>query len=211
MSQFFSIHPDNPQPRLIRRAADLLREGALIAYPTDTCYALGCHIDARAAADRLRAIRELGDRHHLTLACRSLAQVARYARMDNAQFRFVKARVPGPFVFILPATREVPRRLQHAKRSTIGVRLPDHRIVDALLDELDEPLLTSTLLLPGDALPLSEPDAVRERLERHLDLIVDAGPCKLEPSTIVDLTGDVPVVVRKGLGPIDGLEVIDGD
>lgn len=202
MSQFFTIHPDNPQPRLIRQAAAIMRAGGIVVYPTDSCYALGCHIGDKAAMERIRSIRGINDRHHLTLVCRDLSELATYARVDNTQFRLMKAATPGSYVFILEATRELPKRLQHAKRRTIGLRIPDHPVVDALLRELGEPILSSTLLLPGDELPHTDAAEIRERLEHQVDLILDGGSCGIEPSTVVDLTGPAPVVTRAGKGDV---------
>lgn len=211
MAQYLTVHPQNPQPRLIRQVADVVHSGGIVVYPTDTCYALGCRIGDKDAAQRIRAIRELPEGHHLTLVCASLAQVAQYARLDDFRFRTIKRITPGSYVFILPATKEVPRRLQHPRRKTIGVRVPDHAVVMALLAELREPLLSSTLLLPGDEYPLNEVEAIRSRLDRRVDLVLDSGPCGLEPSTIVDLTGDVPAVVRKGKGTTAGFGWVEGD
>lgn len=200
MSQFFSIHPENPQARLIRRAAEIIRGGGLIVYPTDSCYALGCQIGNKAAMERIRSIRSIDARHHLTLVCRDLSELATYARVDNRQFRLLKAATPGSYVFILEATRELPKRLQHPKRRTIGLRIPDHPVVRALLAELGEPMLSSTLLLPGDELPHTDAIEIRERIEHRVDLILDGGSCGIEPTTVVDLSGPVPLVMRKGKG-----------
>lgn len=200
MAQYFSVHPVDPQPRLIRQAASILRDGGVIAYPTDSSYALGCRLGDAAAARRLRDIRGLGDGHHLTLVCRDLSEIGHYARIDTWQFRILKAGTPGSFTFILRATREVPRRLQHPKRSTVGVRVPDHPVVHALLSELGEPILSSTLMLAGATEPLNDPHEIRQKLERVLDLIVDAGACSLEPTTVIDLAEDMPVVTRLGRG-----------
>jgi tRNA threonylcarbamoyl adenosine modification protein (Sua5/YciO/YrdC/YwlC family) len=202
MSQYFSVHPQNPQPRLIKRAAEIVRGGGVIVYPTDSCYALGCHLGDKAAMERIRAIRGVGERHHLTLVCRDLSELATYARVDNRQFRLLKAATPGSYVFILEATRELPKRLQHPKRRTIGLRIPDHPVVDALLAELGEPILSSTLLLPGDERPETDASRIRERLQRQVDLVLDGGSCGLEPSTVVDLTGPLPMVTRAGKGPL---------
>ena len=202
MAQYFVIHADNPQPRLIRRTAEIVRAGGVIAYPTDSCYALGCHIGDKAAMERIRRIRAVDPRRHLTLVCRSIAEVAVYARVDNRQYRLLKAATPGSYAFILQATRAVPRRLQHPQRNTIGVRIPDHRVVQDLLAELGEPLISSTLMLPGEETPLNDPQAIRERLEHNVELVLDAGSCGLEPTTVVDLTGEVPLVVRLGRGPV---------
>jgi tRNA threonylcarbamoyl adenosine modification protein (Sua5/YciO/YrdC/YwlC family) len=202
MSQFFAIHPENPQLRLIRRAADIIRAGGIIVYPTDSCYALGCHIGDKRAMERIREIRGVDDRHHLTLVCRDLSELSTYARVDNRQFRLLRAATPGSYVFILEATRELPKRLQHPKRRTIGLRIPDHPVVDALLAELGEPILSSTLLLPGDELPHTDAAEIRDRLEHQVDLVLDGGSCGIEPSTVVDLSGAEPVLVRAGKGPL---------
>ncbi|MBX3663719.1 MAG: threonylcarbamoyl-AMP synthase [Burkholderiales bacterium] len=202
MSQYFAIHPENPQLRLIRRAADIIRAGGIIVYPTDSCYALGCHIGDKAAMERIRAIRAVDERHHLTLVCRDLSELSTYARVDNRQFRLLKAATPGSYVFILEATRELPKRLQHPRRRTIGLRIPDHPVVDALLAELGEPILSSTLLLPGDELPHTDAAEIRDRLEHQVDLVLDGGSCGIEPSTVVDLSGPSPVLVRAGKGPL---------
>src|SRR3954462_6732637 len=175
MAQYFSVHPENPQPRLIRQAAAIIKAGGVIAYPTDSSYALGCQIGDASAAARIRLLRGVDDKHHLTLMCRDLAEVGRYAQLDNWQFRLIKQGIPGSFTFLLPATREVPRRLKHPRRSTIGVRVPDHPVVQALLGELDEPLLSSTLIPEGSAEPLNDPEEIRSRYERQLDLILDSG------------------------------------
>ena len=200
MAQFFSIHPDNPQLRLIRQAVAIIRNGGVIVYPTDSCYALGCHVGDKAAMERIRVIRAVDARHHFALLCRDLAEASTYARIDNRQFRLIKAATPGSYTFILQATREVPRRLLHPRRRTIGVRIPAHAVVRALLGELGEPLLSSTLLLPGDAAPLNDADEIRDRLERRVDLILDSGSCGVVPTTVVDLTADVPVITRQGKG-----------
>ena len=202
MSQFFSIHPDNPQPRLIKRAAEIIRAGGIIVYPTDSCYALGCHIGDKDAMARMRTIRGVDARHHFALVCRDLSELANYARVDNSQFRLLKATTPGSYVFILEATRELPKRLQHPKRRTIGLRIPDHPVVDALLAELGEPILSSTLLLPGDELPHTDVHEIRGLLEHQVDLILDGGSCGIEPTTVVDLTGPAPVVTRAGKGSL---------
>lgn len=200
MSQFFQIHPDNPQARLIRQAVAILREGGVIAYPTDSSYALGWRIDDKAAMDRVEQLRQTDRNHNFTVVCRDLSDISVYARIDNRQFRLLKAATPGPFTFILRATGELPRRLQNPKRKTVGIRVPDNAIVRALLDELGEPLMSSTLILPGDELPLNDPDVIRERLEQRVDLVIDGGPCPLEPTTVLDLTDEVPVVLRQGSG-----------
>jgi tRNA threonylcarbamoyl adenosine modification protein (Sua5/YciO/YrdC/YwlC family) len=200
MGQYFVVHPVSPQPRLIRQAAATLRDGGLIAYPTDSSYALGCQLGDAATVRRLRAIRQVDERHHLTLVCRDLAEIGHYARLDTWQFRILKHGTPGSFTFILPATREVPRRLQHPRRNTIGVRVPDHPVPRALLQELGEPILSSTLILPGQIQPLNDPATIRDELEHALDLVIDAGACHLEPTTVVDLGGDGPRITRLGRG-----------
>ena len=194
MAQFFAIHPTHPQARLVRRAADIVRGGGLIAYPTDSCYALGCALDAAKALERLRRVRGFDERHHLTLMCRDLAEIANYAIVDDASFRFLK--VAGSYTFILRARREVPRR--STRKKTIGVRIPGHPVAHALLAELDAPMLSATLLLPEDAMPLSDAAEIRARLEHQVDLVIDAGSCGTEPSTIIDLSGESPRVVRQG-------------
>lgn len=202
MAQYFAIHPTHPQPRLVRRAADMVRAGGLIAYPTDSCYALGCRLGDAKALERLRRLRGIDERHHLTLMCRDLSEIARYAIVDDARYRLLKGVTPGSYTFILRARRQVPRRLMHPRRKTIGVRVPGHAVSHALLAELGEPLLSATLLLPGDGTPLADPLAIRAKLERQLDLVIDAGACGVEPSTVIDLTGDAPVVLRKGSGSL---------
>jgi tRNA threonylcarbamoyl adenosine modification protein (Sua5/YciO/YrdC/YwlC family) len=203
MSQYFSIHPDNPQARLIRQAADILRQGGVVAYPTDSCYALGCHLDDKEAVGRIRSIRELDDQHHMTLMCRDLAEISRYAKVDNQTYRTLKAHTPGSYTFLLAATKEVPKRLQHPKRATIGLRVPDHAVTLALLEELGEPMVSSSLLLPGDDQALSDGEEIRSRLERKLDLVIDSGSCGFGLTTVVDLSGDAPILVREGRGAIE--------
>jgi tRNA threonylcarbamoyl adenosine modification protein (Sua5/YciO/YrdC/YwlC family) len=198
VAQYFEIHPTQPQARLVRSATQIVRRGGLIAYPTDSCYALGCHLGDAAALARLRRVRGVDEKHHLTLMCRDLSEIAAYAIVDNVQYRILKAVTPGSFTFILRATREVPRRLMHPKRKTIGVRVPGHPVARALLSELNEPMLSATLALPGDAQPLSDAGEIRARLEHALDLVIDAGPCGVEPSTVVDLTTDQPFILRRG-------------
>jgi tRNA threonylcarbamoyl adenosine modification protein (Sua5/YciO/YrdC/YwlC family) len=202
LSQFFSIHPDNPQPRLIRRAVEIVRAGGVIVYPTDSCYALGCHLGDKAAMERMRTIRQVDERHHFTLVCRDLADIGTYARVDNRQFRLLKSATPGSYTFILKAARELPKRLLHPSRRTIGLRVPDHRVVQALLAELGEPLLSSTLTLPDDDLPLNDAQEIRDRLEHQVELILDCGSCGVTPTTVVDLTGEFPVITRRGRGSI---------
>ena len=200
MSQFFQIHPENPQPRLIEKAVDIIRQGGVIVYPTDSGYALGCHLGDKNAQERIRRIRQLDDKHNFTLVCRDLSELATYAKVDNSAYRLIKSLTPGPYTFILSATREVPRRLQNPRRKTIGLRVPDNRIAQALLETLGEPLMSSTLILPGEEMPLTDPYDIRDTLEHSLDLIIDGGYCGFEPTTVVDLTGDAPVVLREGLG-----------
>jgi tRNA threonylcarbamoyl adenosine modification protein (Sua5/YciO/YrdC/YwlC family) len=208
MAQFFVIHPENPQPRLIRQAAEIISNGGVIAYPTDSCYALGCGLGDKDAQQRIRAIRGMDEEHPLTLVCRDLAEIAIYAKVDNRQFRLLKANTPGIYTFILEATREVPKRLQHPKRKTVGLRVPDHPIVQALLAELDGPLLSTTLQLPGDDQPLNDPYEIRDLLEHQVDLVMDGGYGDVDSTTIIDLSGEVPVLVRAGKGDIQpfGLE-----
>ena len=200
MSQFFQIHPDNPQLRLIKQAAHIIQSGGVVALPTDSCYALVCQLDDKGAVERLRRIRGIDEKHHLTLLCRDLSELGVYARVDNRQFRLLKAATPGAYTFILEATKEVPRRLSHPSRKTIGLRVPEHRIVQCLLEELGQPLLGTTLTMPGDEDSLTDADTIRERLEKLVDLIVDGGVCAHGPTTVIDLTGDEPEVVRVGRG-----------
>jgi tRNA threonylcarbamoyl adenosine modification protein (Sua5/YciO/YrdC/YwlC family) len=202
VAQLFTIYPDNPQPRLIRQAAEVVRGGGVIVYPTDSCYALGCHLGDKAAMERIRAIRGVDDKHHFTLVCSDLAEIALYAKVDNRQFRLLKAITPGSYTAILQATREVPKRLLHPSRRTIGVRVPDHKVVQALLAELREPLLSSTLMLPGDDAPLNDAEEIRERLGRRIDMVLDAGSCGITPTTVVNLAGEAPVVIRAGKGDL---------
>ena len=201
MAQYFSVHPENPQTRLIRHAVDIIRGGGVIAYPTDSCYALGCHIGDKAAMERIRRIRDVDERHHLTLVCRNLSEVGQFAKVDNIQYRLIRANTPGSYTFILRATRDVPRRLLHP-RHTIGVRIPDHTVAMALLDELGEPLLSSTLILPAHGVALNDAQEIRRHLEQQLDLVIDAGPCNGEVTTVVDLAGDQPVLLREGKGDV---------
>jgi tRNA threonylcarbamoyl adenosine modification protein (Sua5/YciO/YrdC/YwlC family) len=197
---YLEIHPRDPQPRLLRQAVERIREGAVIIYPTDSAYALGCHIGDKSALERIRAIRKLDDRHNFTLMCRDLSELSTYAVVDNASYRLLRAHTPGPYTFILKATGEVPRRLLHAKRKTIGLRVPDNRVALALLEELGEPIMSATLIMPGEDLPLADTDEMRERLGRVVDLLVDGGGCGLEPTTIVDLSGGAPELLRQGKG-----------
>lgn len=205
MSQFFQIHPDNPQARLVKRAAELIREGAVVVYPTDSAYALGCHLGDRKALDRIMQLRAVDKHHNFTLMCRDLSELGTYARVDNSTFRLLKANTPGAYTFILPGTSEVPKRLLHEKRKSIGLRIPANRIALAILEELNEPLLTSTLILAGESGPLNEPCDIRDRLEHQVDLIIDGGYCGPEPTTVVDLRDGSPVILRKGAGSVSAL------
>jgi len=200
MAQFFQVHPANPQLRLIKQAAEIIHGGGIVALPTDSCYALVCHLDDKSAVEKLRRIRGIDEKHHLTLLCRDLSEIGVYARVDNRQFRLLKAATPGPFTFILEATRCVPRRLSHPSRKTIGLRVPENAIVEALLAELQQPLLGTTLILPDEDEPLTDADTVCERIGKQIDLIVDGGACSFEATTVVDLTGDEPELVRQGKG-----------
>ncbi|MGZ8294777.1 MAG: L-threonylcarbamoyladenylate synthase [Telluria sp.] len=202
MSQFFQIHPDNPQLRLIKQAAQIIHGGGVVALPTDSSYALVCHLDDKGAVEKLRRIRGIDDKHHLTLLCRDLSEIAEYARVDNKQFRLLKATTPGPFTVILEATRAVPRRLSHPSRKTIGLRVPENTIASLLLEELGQPLISTTLILPddGDGEPLNDAETIRDRIEKQLDLIIDGGACSMEPTTVIDLTGAEPVLLRAGRG-----------
>ena len=200
MAQFFQIHPENPQHRLIVQAADIIRKGGIVVYPTDSAYALGCHIGDKDALDRIRTMRKLDKDHNFTLMCRDLSELATYARVDNAVYRLIKNHTPGCYTFILEATAEVPRRLMHPKRKTIGLRVPDNAIALALLAELGEPIMTSSLLMPGEEYPMTDPYDMRGPLEHSVDLIIDGGYCGLEPTTVIDLTGDSPELIRQGKG-----------
>lgn len=200
MSQFFQIHPENPQSRLISQAVEIINKGGLVAYPTDSAYALGCHIGDKGALDRIRAIRQLDKHHNFTLVCRDLSELSTYAKVSNQTFRLLKNHTPGAYTFILEATSEVPKRLLHPKRKTIGLRVPDNAIVQALLDELREPLMTSSLMMPGDEYPLLDPYDIRETLEHQLELVIDGGFCGMEPTTVIDLTGEAPELIRQGKG-----------
>lgn len=205
MALWLNIHPDNPQARLIRQVTDVVRQGGVIVYPTDSCYALGCHLGDKAAADRLRRIRRF-DKHHLfTLVCRDLSDLATFARVDNAQYRSLKALTPGPYTFVLKATQQAPRRLLHEKRKTIGLRIPEHQITQHLLEALGEPLLSCTLQLPDADGPVQDLEAVREQLEHQVDVIIDGGDCGLEPTTVIDMSGPVPELIRQGRGQADWL------
>lgn len=206
MAQFLQIHPENPQSRLVAQAVDVLRRGGLIVYPTDSAYALGCHIGDKMALDRIRALRKLDKNHNFTLMCRDLSELATYARVDNKDFRLIKSHTPGPYTFILPATAEVPRRLMHPKRKTIGMRVPDTPIALALMAALGEPLMSSSLILPGETEPMTDPSDIRDALEHQVELVIDGGFCGMEPTTVVDMTGDVPVVTRQGRGSADAFQ-----
>jgi tRNA threonylcarbamoyl adenosine modification protein (Sua5/YciO/YrdC/YwlC family) len=209
MSQFFTIHPDNPNPRLIRQAAEVLRNGGIVVYPTDSCYALGCHLDDKDAVARIRQIRQLDEQHYLTLMCRDLSEISHYAKVDNAKFRLLKSNTPGSYTFILEATKEVPKRLQHPKRSTIGIRIPDHPVALALLEELGEPMTSSTLILPEEERPLNDAGLIRNLLEKQVDLVIDGGAVGVEFTTVIDLTGEMPILLRRGKGDVApfGIEI----
>lgn len=202
MAQHIAVHPEDPQLRLIRRAVEIVRDGGLMVYPTDSCYALGCHLGDKGAMERIRRIRQVDERHHFTLVCRDLSELGQYAVVDNIQYRSLKKSTPGSYTFILKASREVPKRLLNPKRNTIGVRVPDHNVVRALLEEMGEPILSSTLILPGDERPLNDMDEIRDRLQNDVEVILDGGSCGVDMTTVVDLTGDMPVIVRQGKGSI---------
>jgi len=205
VARVVSIHPESPQQRLLAQAAEFIRNGAIVALPTDSCYALGCHLGDKEALDRIRQIRQVDDRHHLTLMVRDLSEIATYARVDNAQYRLLKAATPGSYTFILEGSKELPRRVMHPKRKTIGLRIPDHPVALALLEELGEPLLTTTLQLPGDEFALTEGWEIQDRLEDQMELILDGGPCGTEPTTVIDLTGSAPELIRAGRGSLEPL------
>lgn len=202
MAQYITIHPDNPQARLLQKAAEVVRQGGVIALPTDSSYALGCHLGDKAAVERIRSLRGVDDRHHLTLMCRDLSQIGQFARVDNARYRLLRATTPGSYTFILEGTRELPRRVLHPRRKTIGLRVPDHPVALAMLQELNEPLLTTTLQLPRDEAPLTEGWEIQDRLDDQIELILDAGQCGIEPTTVIDLTGRAPELIRAGRGPL---------
>ena len=206
MSQFFQIHPDNPQARLVRQAVDIIRQGGVVVYPTDSAYALGCHIGDKNALDRIRRIRKLDDRHNFTLVCRDLSEIASYAKVDNTVYRLLKHATPGPYTFILKATSEVPRRLMHTKRKTVGLRVPDNPITQALLADLGEPMMSVTLIMPGDEYPLIDPYDIRQVLGNDVDLVIDGGYCGMEPTSVIDLADDTPLVLRAGKGDISAFQ-----
>jgi tRNA threonylcarbamoyl adenosine modification protein (Sua5/YciO/YrdC/YwlC family) len=207
VSQFFQIHPDNPQARLIREAADIIRAGGVVVYPTDSAYALGCHIGDKNALDKIRRIRQLEPRHNFTLVCRDLSEIATYAKVNNAAYRQLKHCTPGPYTFILRATSEVPKRLMHPKRKTVGLRVPENAIAAALLADLNEPLMSVSLIMPGDEYPLIDPYDIRQLLERDVDLVIDGGYCGMEPTTVIDLADDIPLILRAGKGDTAPFEI----
>lgn len=206
MSQFFQIHPDNPQKRLIKQAVDIINKGGVVVYPTDCAYALGCHVGDKAALDRIKRIRKLDDKHNFTLVCRDLSEISTYAKVDNQQYRAIKAHTPGAYTFILKATSEVPRRLLHPKRRTIGIRIPDNAVVQELLAELREPIMSTSLILPGDVAPLTDPYEIRDLLQHEVDLVIDGGYCGLEATSVINFVEDQPEVIRKGAGDITPFE-----
>ncbi|WP_433120010.1 L-threonylcarbamoyladenylate synthase [Micromonospora sp. CA-246542] len=206
MARYYDVHPANPQPRVIRQVADLVRGGGLVAYPTDSCYALGIQLGNQDGLDRIRQIRHLDDRHHFTLVCRDFAQLGQFVQINNAVFRLVKASTPGSYTFILPATKEVPRRMLHPKKRTVGVRVPRHTVTQALLAELGEPLVSSTLTLPGEDEPMTQGWEIKEQLDHQLDAVLDAGECGMEPTTVIDLSGPEPEILRRGAGDVSRFE-----
>jgi tRNA threonylcarbamoyl adenosine modification protein (Sua5/YciO/YrdC/YwlC family) len=206
MAQYLEIHPDNPQKRLIKQAVDIIHDGGVIVYPTDSSYALGCHIGDKNALNRLRRIRQIDEKHKLTLVCRDLSEIATYARIENTDYRLLKSLTPGPYTFIMPATSEVPRRLMHPKRRHIGLRVMDHPIVNALLEELGQPLMSCTLVMPGEDIPVTDAEGVRSQLDKHVDLIIDGGHCGIEPTTVIQITGGAPEIRRHGKGKDHGLD-----
>jgi tRNA threonylcarbamoyl adenosine modification protein (Sua5/YciO/YrdC/YwlC family) len=205
-SRFIEIHPKDPQPRLIKQTVEILREGGIVVYPTDSCYALGCHIGDKTAMERISRIRQTDKHHHFTLVCRDLSEIAKYARVNNQQYRTLRAFTPGAYTFILQATKETPKRLQNPKRRTIGIRVPDHRISQLILEELNEPLMSSTLHLPGDEFPLTDARDIQERLYHEVDAVIDGGNCGLEPTSVIDLEGPAPVIARRGKGDVSAFE-----
>ncbi len=206
MGQTLKIHPQNPQSRLINQVVAVMRKGGVVIYPTDSCYAIGCHIGDKMAQDRIRKTRKLDDNHDFTLLCRDLSEISLYAKVDNSAYKIIKSLTPGPYTFILKATREVPRRLQNPKRKTIGLRIPDNPVALALLEALGEPIMSSTLQMPGDDLPLSDPDEINHRVGKHVDMIIDGGPCELEPTSVIELMNDVPMIRRRGRGDVTQFE-----
>lgn len=205
MSQYFEVHPGNPQRRLIRQAVEIIEAGGLVVIPTDSTYAIACHLDDRNAVERIRRIRQLDKKHNFTLVCRDLSEISTYARVSNSAYRLLRAKTPGPYTFLLRATQTVPRRLQHPSRKTVGIRVPDHPVVAALLNELGQPLMSASLILPGSEFPETDAWEIREKLEQQVELVIDSGPCGLESTTVIDLLGAVPGVVREGKGSLDGL------
>jgi tRNA threonylcarbamoyl adenosine modification protein (Sua5/YciO/YrdC/YwlC family) len=205
-SRYLEIHPTDPQPRLIRQAVDIIRDGGVVVYPTDSSYALGCHIGDKQAMERISRIRQTDRHHHFTLVCSDLSEIAKYARINNQQYRTLKAFTPGPYTFILPATRETPKRLQNEKRRTIGIRVPDHPVPSAILDELGEPLMSSTLIMPGEVTPLTDAREIQERLFHFVDAVIDGGNCGMEPSSVIDLAGTAPIIARRGKGDVSAFE-----
>lgn len=205
MSEYFQIHPDNPQQRMIAKAVEIINKGGVVVYPTDSSYAIGCSLGNKKAAERIRKIRQIDKSHNFTLVCRDLSEIAQYSKVDNINYRLLKAQTPGPYTFILPATGEVPKRLQNARRKTIGLRIPDNQITQALLEELNEPLMSSTLIMPDDDFPMTDPYQIQLQLENHVDLIIDGGYSGHLPTTVIDLTDDHPVVLREGKGDVDWL------
>lgn len=205
MSQYFEIHPTNPQLRLVHQAVEIIDAGGVIAYPTDSSYALGCHIGDKKALERVRRIRKIDDKHNMTLVCSDLSEISTYAKLNNSDYRMLKSLTPGPYTFILNATHEVPRRLMHPKRRTIGIRVVDHPVVRAILDELRQPLMSTTLILPGETLPMTEAEEIRDVLQHQIDLVIDSGHCGIETTTVIDLTGAAPTLVREGMGRDHGL------
>jgi len=206
MSQYFEIHPTHPQLRLVHQAVEIIDAGGVVAYPTDSSYALGCHIGDKKALERVRRIRKIDDKHNMTLVCSDLSEISTYAKLNNSDYRMLKSLTPGPYTFILKATHEVPRRLMHPKRRTIGIRVVDHPVVRAMLDELRQPLMSTTLILPGESLPMTEADEIRDVLQRQIDLVIDSGNCGIETTSVIDLTGDAPRLVREGMGRDHGLD-----
>lgn len=205
MSQFFQIHSENPQPRLVKQAVEIIRNGGVVVYPTDCAYALGCHLEDKSALEKIKRIRQLDDKHNFTLVCRDLSEISVYAKVDNSQYRLLKSYTPGAYTFILNATSEVPRRLMHPKRRTIGIRIPDNKIALAIMEELGEPIMSTSLILPGDTDPVTDPYEIRQLLQHEVDLVIDGGYCGLEATTVINLTEDVPQLIRQGAGVVEGI------